>query len=932
MYVDALLVGDWVHVAERHPDGSRVIRKHPAPYELYTPDPGGKYQSMTGERLKREQFSTGQKFRKRRYELEGLPVWESDVRAEFRVIEREYKDQVPPALNLALIDIEVDVNPEGGFPSYVNAYGPINAVTVHERWRGASTTLVVPPPGMSMDEADALIAGVPDSYVVSDETELLVALLEVIKDADVTTGWYSEKFDIPYIIARIRTTLGDEDWREFRAEESFNPSKESREWLQKLCLFDRIPEKREVERFGNKEFVFDLPGKPHLDYLQLYQKFTFVEQHSYKLNHILQVEVNQTKVQFDGPIWDLYRNDFRLFTEYNKQDVEGMVAMDAKLRFVDLANAMAHMAGVLLPQVFGSVAIIGQAILLELHAQGLIAPTRPTPEDTGPVAGAFVHEPRGGMEEWVTGIDLASEYPTIIRLLNMGLETVVGQFDLSSTEAYLKKLVDDGKAEGRQEALGYLTGVLEYHAIVDNGGDPMNELTLRLEDGTEIRKTGEEWNEYFRQNELCVSANGTVFDTSRESILAFCLTKWFKERKTNQKKSKQLFKEADTLKKAGGPDYKELEEQAHYYNRLQHVQKIFLNSTYGALLNRFFRFADPRFGQSVTLSGRVITKHMARKANEVITGKYEFGEALIYGDTDSAYLTLAPLMREPDIASLSETEKQDMAVELADIVAEEVNQSFPAKMAEMFFVTEEKGQIVTAGREIVARRGLFKNAKKRYALAVYDKEGLRKPELKIMGMETQRSDTPKYIQDFLKEGIRLAVAEGQGRDRLFQHAQEFRAQFRKRDPWTLGRPCRVSNLTVNSRALDVFYGRVEAEQMTRTEKAQATMKKPQVHYSVTASYNTNRYIDLFNDRTLPRISDGDKVEIIDLTKGTGNPLEVDTIAIPVGITSVPKWMKDLPYDTRSAEEKLVDKKIDNVFGVLGWDFKPPTTASDDVFE
>jgi DNA polymerase elongation subunit (family B) len=341
------------------------------------------------------------------------------------------------------------------------------------------------------------------------------------------------------------------------------------------------------------------------------------------------------------------------------------------------------------------------------------------------------------------------------------------------------------------------------------------------------------------------------------------------------------------------------------------------HAVYGSLLNRYFRFSDPRFGQSVTLSGRVVTKHMCQKANELIDGEYRFGPSILAGDTDSCYVTLKSLMDDAELRA-AHPDDRDRAVAIADLIGDEINSSFPARMAEAFFIDEARGATIKAGREVVASAGLFKNKKKRYALAVFDKEGVRKKSLKIMGMDTQRTDTPKFIQEFLKECIRLAVEERKSYEDLYAYVAEFRRKFRQRDPWTVGTSGRVSNLRIGSQL--------------RIQFEQGRIDNPRTHHMVIAADNTNRMIQFHNEKSMDMIRDGDKIESIPLKRdSSSNPMDLGSIAIPVGATNLPEWFRNLPYDTAAQEKKLLDQKLENIFGILGWSFEVRDSGADDVF-
>lgn len=897
-YIDAKRIGDTVFVSERR-DGKLKIRQFPAPYYFYVEDVDGTHTSMFGDKVSELNARSYRDFQNLIDTCKDseLKTFESDVKIEYKLLEREYTDDKIEQTHIAVFDIETETDYTKGFADFTNPYGRITAITVTQKWLERSNTYALIPPTLTMAEAEELCEGIPNLWLFEDEAELLGHFIEDIHDADIITGWNSNTYDLPYIIQRIRIVFGGEDLSQVGDLEFFDPSTESLEILTKLCRFDfQVPALRRIEHWGKEVATFNLCGRVHLDYLDLYRKFSMGERHSYKLDYILKYEIDERKVAYDGTLEDLYRNDFRKFVEYNIQDTVGLSKMDDKLKFINLAYSMAHQSGVAIKEALGSVAIIEQAILVELHKQGKVAPDKKDTKQGAPVAGAYVYEPQGGMYNWIASFDINSLYPSVIRMLNISPECLIGQFDISATENKLNRLVDEGVAESRTEAWHHFTGVDEYHEINERRSDQY--MTFYPENGEKMILTAGEWHEFLEAQNLCMSANGTVFDLNKQGIIPYCLEKWYSERKVFQKKKKECAAAGDT-------------DGESYWDMRQYVMKIFLNSTYGALLNNYFRFYDPRFGQSVTLSGRVITKHMIKKANEIICGVYDFGDSTIYGDTDSAYVTLINIATNlldsnPD---MSMSDLEDILIKLADEIGEEINASFPPKMMEVFYVTEPQGEIIKSGRECVARRGIFKHmTKKRYALAVIDLEGKRCNKLKVMGMETQRSDTPEWIQSFLEECLTSVVLEGKGHEELMKIVSEFKDEFYERDVWKLGRPCRVKNLT---------QGSLKHREYT----SGATWINPRVHFSVIAADNYNRYLEFFNDNVTPPIVDGDKIEVVCLLlDNKSNPLKYNNIALPVGNTLVASWIKSLPVDVNESYKKLIDKKLNNVFDMMGWDF------------
>ena len=901
-YIDAFRRGDTICVSHRDKNGERHETRYPAPYYFYVEDESGPYRSMFGDRVQRIDSKT---IRDHREKVEsaremGLVTYESDVRAEYRFLEDKFKKSEVPDLRIAVLDIESDRDKKKGYSRPDSPYSIINAITISRKWIGDAITIGVCPPTLSMEEAEKLVADIPDTLVVETERELLELTIEILSDADVITGWNSEWYDIPMIIQRIRITLGGEDLEDVSDLSIYDPSDVSKAWLSRLCLFGEYPKPVEKEHYGSIEYIFPLKGKVHLDYLGLYKKFTFEELHSYRLGFVLERELGETKVEYEGSLSDLWNNDFRLFIEYNRQDTVGLSKLDDVLKFITLANEMAHMACVRLNDTLGSVTIIEQAVLCELHEWNRVAPDKKENEKGEKVAGAYVKVPEGGMYEWVTSFDINSLYPSIIRMLNISPECLVGQFDISETMDKIAWYVNTGQEKDTTAAWHHFTGVTEYHDIQEGKSDV--ERTFNYENGESITQTCDKWKEWLEENDCCITANGTVFSTERQGILAYCLEKWYNERVEFKKKSKECDRAGD-------------KQGAEYWDNIQMVRKIFLNSAYGALLNRYFRFFDIRFGQSTTLSGRVVTKHMINESNFIISGDYYSGPSIIYGDTDSVYTTLAD--------HVTSNMKLDDIVELADEIGEAINDSFPHKMKEMFFVPPHLGKIIKAGREVVARRGIFKHHKKKgYALYVVDEEGKRCDKLKIMGMETQRSDTPKWIQDFLHECVRMVLMDNKGEKEVRDYVSEFREKFYNRDPWTCGSPCRISNLKKMINELELYErGLLPAP--------------PRIFWAVQAAMNFNNYLEYHMDYEMPPIMDGDKAETfyIDINNNTRNPMGFKTVAISVDATFHSDWVKDLPVDMDRAYNKLVRQKVQNVLGMFPeWDLEPSKNTAEEVFD
>ena len=985
-YVDAMhnKETDEILIVERI-NGQRVYNSIPANYVFYYEDPrGGRYKDMWGRPVSKSTFTSNKKFQ-HELRLQGSRrTYESDVNPIFRCLEENYLGVESPVLNLGFFDIEVDFDPQRGFASPWDPFSAITAISVHRTSDDTLYTVCLKPnlpvvdkDHLTWEAAEEICQSLPNTILCNDEIELLNMFLDLIEDCDVLSGWNSKGFDIPYVINRIERLMG-------------------KDHAKRMCLWGQRPKRKKYIQFKKEQETYELVGRIHLDYLELYKKHNPQELHSYRLDYVGEIETGENKVAYSGTLDNLYKRDFKKFLEYNRQDTALLQKIDQKKRFIELANQIAHTNTVLLPTTMGSVALIEQSIINEAHERGLCVPNRKradfevdmdddddwNEEDDGPrpfrsdgkrpVVGAYVAKPKIGIHREIACCDINSLYPSALRALNMGPETLVGQIRLDRTNA----LIDSRLAQGipGPECWEGLFSTLEYGLVADKSQEVM---TVDFEEGASIQVTGEQLYEYIflQGNPYCITANGTIFRTDVEAVIPGLLGKWYSQRKQMQFKetvfseamaqakgfevdwdkfstgigagrNRVEFAELPDFIKAGDMDaiqmlvsdgairivgdriyieepfLKEAKNHMVFWNQRQQARKILLNSLYGALLNEGCRFYDARIGQSVTLTGRSITKHMSAKTNEIITGEYDVrGKAILYNDTDSVYFSAVDMLEaDPELAPT--LNDRDAMVQLYDGIGNAVNESFPPFMCEAFNTGMERGAIIKAGRELIASRGLF-ITKKRYALLMYDKDNVRldvngKPgKIKAVGLDLKRADTPKMMQEFLEQII-TKLLDGGEKDYIIQMIKDFRTEFRNLDGWQKGTPKKVNGIT----------GYVE--RMTKGDgkdlmKA-GSKEKVRVPGHVQAAINWNTLRAAYGDHYSMEITDGQKVIVCKLKP---NPLKMDSVAYPFDEPHLPQWYKELPFDHELMEDTIIDKKVNNLIGVLKWDLS--ATREDTTF-
>lgn len=382
-YIDAVYdrQRDRMKIAERV-NGKRVLREMQVEHVFYYEHPAGQHKTIFDQPCKRFSTNSSKKMQRKRVELERSKkppmIFESDIRPEFRHLAKHYMGVDAPVLNVGFFDIEADFHPERGYAPTEDPFNAITGISLHSSATDTLYTLVLCPPTLSPSEATEMVApkyndagellsGFENTMVFDDEGEMLQTFLDLIEDIDVLSGWNSEGYDIPYMVNRVKRLLGDHEARRF-------------------CLWNRPPREKEYLKFGKVFKTYEFVGRVHLDYLLLYQKHNTQQQHSYRLDFIGEIEVGENKTVYEGTLDDLYKKDFYRFVGYNRQDVALLVKIDQKRKFIELANQIAHSNCVLLKTTMGSVALVEQAIINEMHALGYVVPDRKPRDEDSPTA------------------------------------------------------------------------------------------------------------------------------------------------------------------------------------------------------------------------------------------------------------------------------------------------------------------------------------------------------------------------------------------------------------------------------------------------------------------------------------------------------------------------------------------------------------------
>lgn len=825
----------------------------------------------------------------------------------------------------------------------------------------------------------------------TDEKDMIQFFFELIEDADILSGWNSEFFDIPYMVNRVRKIFSDAMTTRFclwgkkpQPREVDNYGKtmitydlSGKVHLDYLALYKKhasqVKQSYKLDDIGYEEVKENkIPYEGSLDNLYHSNFKRFIE---YSLQDTVLLKKIDNKLDYISLHNRLAHQECVLIST-----TMGSVAL-IDTAIINLTHKRGEVVFDKRPQEDSQDA--------EDYDFDDDPDSDADEEDAidkamraAKAAGAWVQDPVQGLVDFLGCVDFNSLYPSVLRALGMSTECILGQIRAIYTDAYLEQRIQEQRAKSKSknfkpdwtEAWHGLFATLEFTKVIEKSTDV---LTVDLEDGQTFTCTGSELYDmiYGENSGIVLSANGTLFDKNKAGVIPEILTLWYTERKAMQKAKNDFkhfysdglrlndaddinidieelrkfittngtgklrrtnidsecpafalraalkknnlqlagqlisdhFELQDNVIKCVQEDMKYCKDQSAFWDQNQLIRKILLNSLYGALLNKGSRFYDKRLGQSVTLTGRTMAKHLASKINEVCGEEYTHtGGAVVYGDTDSVYFSVAQLMK---IRGIPFDLNKDQVVELYQGIGKMVGDSFPSFMNDTFNTGMEKGSIIGADLEMVGSRGLFLK-KKRYAILKYWDDGFRvdtdgKPgKIKAMGLEIKRSDTAKYIQVFLEDTL-VSLLAGATEKELKDKVREFKKQFRSMDAVDKGSPKTVKKLT------------------KWTEEYNDTGKCGVGH--VLAAIQWNKLRSVHDDKLVPEATDGTKVMVCNLKN---NIYGIKSIGYPVECREyLPEWFKELPFDEAEMEQKVLIKKMENIFGILDMDIGIHETES-----
>jgi DNA polymerase elongation subunit (family B) len=605
----------------------------------------------------------------------------------------------------------------------------------------------------------------------------------------------------------------------------------------KFSPFGWIRERKAKTFFDREQVVYDLYGIQVIDYMKLYKKFTYKMQESYKLDWIAHVELGERKLSYEeeGSLLKLSRVNYQKFIDYNIKDVELVKRLDDKMKLLDLTLTMAYDAKINYQDVFGTVKQWDAIIYDYLIRQHIVAPPKVFTQKDTKFEGAYVKPPLVGKHEWIVSFDLNSLYPHLIMNYNISPETIVGFKSGVSVDSLLNKEVD------------------------------LSEL---------------------KENNTTVAPNGTLYSRDKRGFLPELMEKIYNERKVF--KHKML--DAQQRKEDGEDTTNEISK----YNNIQMAKKIQLNSAYGALGTKWFRYFDLRNAEAITTGGQLAIRWIEKKINSFLNDLLKTGDHdyIIAIDTDSVYVNMAELVKR-----FNPKKPVDFLDKVSKTTIEPFIDKSYEELADYINAYEQKMQM---GREVIAETGIW-TAKKRYALNVWDNEGVRynKPKMKVMGLEIIKSSTPASVRGKLKDAVSVMLTGTEMELRTL--VSNYREEFNELPPEDISFPRGVN----------------EYDKYIKQEK--------HVPIHVKGSILFNGMLDKHNITTVEKITGGTKVKFSYLKEP--NPFKQNVISFVGGIPTEFDIIRWLDYDVQF--EKAFLKPLEGILTPIGWDWE--TKSSLDSF-
>ena len=813
----------------------------------YQIDANGQFPTLDGKRAKQVT----------KYEWNDNHLYESDIDRLTAVLIDKYKDSddTPEWQNIVYFDIECEIGGALTTEYIKTAPMKITSIALYDATGKKYYCLI-------LDEKNQLASINEDNRQVipcDNEEQLLQLFLTLWESVDPTiiTGWNSGFFDVPYLYYRLCNVLGKDEAARLSPLRKFKFT----EWDQSQPI--------------------EIAGINHLDYLLLYKKYNPKNEPSYKLNDIGTKYVNLGKVEYEGNLDKLFTQDINKFIEYNIRDVEIIIELEKKFKFIELTVAICHLCHVPYEMIYLSTVLNDGAILTYLKRQGVVSPNKPT--TTNPLlkdtqeeyAGGYLKDPIPGLYEWVIDLDFTSLYPSIIRSLNIGIETFVG------------RIVNRDKYDNTWTLDDLKQMDPEFIITIEKLTPRQTTQQTNVKVGTLIT--------IIEDNNWLISAPGVMFRTDKSSVVCEVLTDWFNKRVEYKNAMKKAYKSGDAVK-------------GEFYNRRQHAYKIKLNDVYGCYAINGWRYTDGHkmISKAITLSGQRLIQESIKFCNEWMNKQLdtEDKDYVVTSDTDSLFIQVKDLalQRHPELINANKEEWTKAILIITSEVQKAANKYIDT-FAKKAFNIKDREHYFELKQEVVLERGYFAG-KRRYAMYIVNKEGVTVDELDMKGLDLMKSNmTPMYSK--FGEQLIKDIMFGKPKLEIDQQIIDFKKYVKDIPIDLLAKPTGVKNVE---------------SYIERTPKSGEIFSSLKLKCPINAKAAIH-YNDLLKfkkaHKQYPLFTAGDKMKYIQLKT---NPYNIDVIGFTGNDPDFINKLIDEFADREEGFESSLLNKLKGIYEDLGWAF------------
>ena len=828
-------------------DGFKTVKYWPTYFE---PDEDGEYETLEGTKVSPV---------KRMDDWKDNKYFEKDVDKITRFLVDHYyeTDDTPKSHNIIYLDIECVVAGALTEENIKDPKGEITAVALYDHNSKKYYCLV-------LDKAKKMSKAESEDKIImpySSEKELLNGFLDKWYELDPTiiTGWNSGFFDIPYLYYRIKKVLGES------LANTLSP-------IGKIKFTPHFPEQ-----------PVNLAGISHLDYMLLFKKYIMKQEPSYRLGDIGKKYAKLEKIEYQGSLDKLFAEDVDKFIEYNLRDVEIIVELETRMKFIELTITIGHLCHTEYEAIYFSTMLNEGAILTYLKRKGIISPNKPTTYNPAlrtleeEYAGGYLKDPIPGLYEWVIDLDFTSLYPSIIRSLNMGIETLVGR--IVNKDKYDNQWSLQELKSMNPDQIVYIEKVKKNRTLV------RSEISVR--DIIDIIET----------NDLIVSAPGVLFRKDKSSIVCEILSDWFAKRQEYKKLMKKAYK-VDNDPVMGA-----------FYDRRQHAYKIKLNDVYGVFAINSWRYTDGNkfISKAITLTGQRLLQESIKNMNIYLNkelGNETPKDYIITSDTDSLFIQCKDLLiaRHPDTDFNDREDVINKILVIANELQAMANKFIGDFAKSAFNLGDNSTHYFELKQEVVLDRGYFAG-KRRYAQHIVNKEGVPVDELDVKGLDLMKSNFPPLFRQF-GEHIINEIMFGKPKEDMDKQILSFRTELRTIDWRKILKPTGLKKMkeyiAAPPRAGEIF--------------TKLGLKCP---INTKAAIYTSDILKFRGlDKKYPTPQVGDKIYIVYLKD---NPYRINVLALN-GYNDAPELLEfaEKYIDRDGLFDSVLKNKLESLYSDLGW--------------